>query len=122
MQGQIGTENKWHFNLQTLVLLAGIGGTLIAWGYTFSSLQKDVDNNTISVGQLTVKMEQNDSKTDLLDVRVVALEKIAGDAIMLRRELEGTIGQFKSDIAVIKEILERLDKQQNAAPQRNLPQ
>jgi hypothetical protein len=109
--------SKWHFDLQTLILLGGIGATLVAWGYTLSGIQSAVHNNTVVAAQLTVRLEQNDSKTNLLDVRVAALEKIAADAIMLRRELETTIGQFKSDIAVMKEILERLDKENGRAVQ-----
>jgi len=102
---------KWEFNLQTLVLLGGIAGVLIAWGYTLSGLQSDTERNTASVAALTIGLERNDSKTDQLDTRVVALEKIAADAITLRRELEGTLGEFRSDIAVIKEILVRMDKE-----------
>jgi len=107
---------KWEFNLQTLVLLGGIGGVLIAWGYTLSGLQSDTERNTASVAALTLGLERNDSKTDQLDVRVVALEKIAADAITLRRELEGTLGEFRSDIAVIKEILQRMDKEKPRSP------
>jgi len=108
---------KWEFNLQTLVLLGGIAGVLIAWGYTLSGLQSDTERNTASVAALTIGLERNDSKTDQLDTRVVALEKIAADAITLRRELEGTLGQFKADIEVIKSILLRLEQQQKV-PQR----
>jgi hypothetical protein len=102
--------SKWHFDLQTLILLGGIGATLVAWGYTLSGIQTSVSSNTTALAHLTVRLEQNDSKTDILDSRVQALEKIAADAITLRRELEGTIGEFKSDLAVIKEILGRIEK------------
>lgn len=96
-------------NLQTLVMLAGIGGVLITWGYTFSGLQRATDANTANVAALTLRLEQNDSKTDQLETRLVAVEKIAADAIILRRELEETLSRFQSDIAVIKEILMRLE-------------
>jgi hypothetical protein len=103
---------KWQLNLQTIVTLAGIGGILIAWGYTLSGLQRDTDRNTAGVAQLTIGLEQNDSKTDQLEQRVQALEKIAGDAVTLRRQLEGTLGEFRSDIAVMKEILIRIEKKE----------
>lgn len=106
---------KWSLNLQTVVLLGTIGAVLVAWGYTLSGLQRDTDRNTSSVAQLIIGLERNDSKTDQLDTRVVALEKIAADAITLRRELEGTLGEFRSDIAVIKEILVRMDKEKQPA-------
>jgi len=107
------TNSRWHFDLQTLILIGGIGATLVAWGYTLSELQGNVNRNTEAIVELASRMERNDSKTELTEVRVVALERIAQDAITLRRELESTIGDFKSDIAVIKEILERIDKEQN---------
>lgn len=109
-------SGKWTFNLQTLVLIGGIAATLIAWGYTLSNLQSDTNHNSDSVNKLTLRLERNDSATAQLDQRVAALEKIAGDAIMLRRELDGTIAQFKSDIAVIKEILERMDRNKEPKP------
>jgi septal ring factor EnvC (AmiA/AmiB activator) len=103
---------KWQLNLQTIATLAGIGGVLIAWGYTLSAIQRDTDRNSASVAQLTIGLEQNDSKTDQLEQRMQALEKIASDAITLRRQLEGTLGEFRSDIAVMKEILMRIEKKE----------
>lgn len=104
------TSSLWRFNLQTLVLLGGMAAALVGWGYTFSELQSDTDRNTAGVENLRHRLEQNDSATALLNTRVVALEKVATDSVLLRRELEKTIGEFKSDIAVIKEILVRMDK------------
>lgn len=104
-------SGKWQLNLQTVVMLVGIAGILVAWGYTLSGLQLATDRNTETVGKLTIRLEQNDSKTDQLETRLAAVEKIANDAIVLRRELEGTLGNFQSDIAVIKEILERMEKE-----------
>jgi folate-dependent phosphoribosylglycinamide formyltransferase PurN len=101
--------------LQTLILLGGVAATLFGWGYTLSGIQTATTDNGIAVAQLTVRLEQNDSKTNLLDSRVSALEHIAADAIALRRELETTVGQFKSDLAVIKEILTRIEKENGRA-------
>jgi hypothetical protein len=91
-------------------MLGGIAGVLVAWGYTLSGIQRDTDRNTVNVSALLTAMEKNDSKTDQLETRLIAVEKIAADAIQLRRELEGTLSEFHSDIAVIKEILTRMDK------------
>jgi septal ring factor EnvC (AmiA/AmiB activator) len=109
-----GEGRRW--SLQTIIAvvaaLGAVAGVLFSWGSTLSGLQRDTDRNTASVAQLTIGLERNDSKTDQLDTRVVALEKIAADAITLRRELEGTLGEFKADIEVIKSILQRIEKQQ----------
>jgi hypothetical protein len=105
-------EIKGWFSSQTIAILAGIGVTLVGWGYVFNQLQTDTDRNSAAVSDLSVRMEKNDSTTALLDTRVAGLEKVATDAIMLRRELEATVGGFRSDIAVIKEILTRMDKDQ----------
>ena len=103
-----------------MVLLAGtiigIGGALMTGGYALSNLQSVTTRNSIAVGELAARMEQNDSKTDLNEVRIAALEKIAVDAISLRRELEGTVNSFRSDIAVIKEILTRMDENKRTQP------
>jgi hypothetical protein len=114
-------SGRWNLNLQTLVLLAGIGGTLIAWGYTLSGLQRDTDRNTEGVARLTLGLEQNDSKTNQLDLRMTNVEKIADDAIKLRRELEGTLGGMTSDIAVMKEILLRIEKEQETPRKEQKP-
>jgi len=102
-------------DLSTMALIAGgfvtIGGGLIAGGYTLSEIQSDTNRNTIAVSDLSVRIERNDSKTDLNEVRIASLEKIATDALILRRELETTVNDFRSDIAVIKEILERMDRE-----------
>jgi len=102
---------KGWFDTQTMVILGGVGVTLVGWGYVFSEVQSDTNRNTAAVIELSTRLERNDSATALLDTRVGALENIAQDAIMLRRELEGTVGSFRSDIAVIKEILERMDQE-----------
>ena len=70
----------------------------------------------MAVNDLSTRMERNDSKTDMTEARVIALEKIANDAILLRRDLEETVGQFNSDIAVIKEILVRIDRDNTGRP------
>lgn len=106
-----GNPKGW-FDTQTLVILAGVAATLVGWGYVFSGLQSATDRNTATVSELSAKLERNDSATALLDTRVGALEGIATDAITLRRELEGTVSSFRSDIAVIKEILERMDQEE----------
>jgi hypothetical protein len=103
---------KWTLNLQTIVTLAGIAGVLVAWGYTFSGLQRDTDRNSASVVQLSEGMERNTGRIDQHELRITAVEKVASDAIVLRRELEGTLGGMKSDIAVMKEILLRIEKEQ----------
>jgi hypothetical protein len=95
-----------------LVLLGGIAASLVAWGYTLSGLQRDTDRNSAAVVQLAQSMERNDHKTDLNEVRIEALEKVATDAILLRRQLQDTLGEFRSDIEVIKTILQRMDKEQ----------
>ena len=115
-----GEGRRWNFSLQTIIaVIAAVGavaGVLFSWGSTLSGLQRDTDRNTAGVEQLTIGLEQNDSKTDQLEIRMVALEKIAADAITLRRELEGTLGEFKADIEVIKSILQRLEQQQKVPP------
>lgn len=103
---------KWHLNTQLIIGIVAIAAVLIGWGYTFSGLQRDVNYNTESVGSLTLRMERNDAKTEQLDLRVTNVEKIADDAIKLRRELDATLTSMKSDIAVMKEILQRQEKQQ----------
>jgi hypothetical protein len=98
--------SKW-ISLQSLVTIAAIGGVLIGWGYTFSSLQRDTERNSTGVERLTLGLERNDSKTAQLDLRVQHVEAIAEDAIKLRRELDATLSRMQADIAVIKAMLEK---------------
>ena len=103
-------SSKWTANTQLIIGVVTIAAVLIGWGYTFSALQRDTDQNSEGVARLTIRLEQNDSKTDQLDLRVTNVEKIADDAIRLRRELEATLTSMKSDIAVMKDILQRQEK------------
>lgn len=110
------SAGKWHFDLQTLILLGGIAASLGAWGWTLNEIRADTERNTAALAGIAAALEKNDSRTALNEVRIVALEKIAADAITLRRELDGVVGQFRSDLAVIKEILERLEKDKTNGP------
>lgn len=101
----------WHFDMQTLLLLGGIAASVGAWGYTLIEIKGGSDRMAVQVAELSTRMEKNDSKTNLSEARIAQLEKIAADAILLRRELERSLGEFKADVAVIKEILERIEKE-----------
>jgi hypothetical protein len=105
------SPGRWNFNAQTIIGIITIAGLLVAWGAMLNTLQKDTGRNSENIGALTLRLERNDSATALLDTRVAALEKVAVDALMLRRELETTISGFQRDIAVIREILQRMDNQ-----------
>jgi hypothetical protein len=103
-------EAKWPLNLQTILMLGSIAGVLVTGGYTLSNLQSDTDRNTRAVNELVGGLEKNDSATAQLALRLDHVEKIAEDAIKLRRELDGTLGLMRADIAVMKDILERQPK------------
>lgn len=107
---------RWSLNLQTVTMLVGIAGILVAWGYTLSALQTDTDRNTAAVAALTLGLEQNDSKTDQLEIRMKTVERIAEDAAALRHELDGAMSQVKADLAVIKSILQRAEKNGRQPP------
>lgn len=102
---------KSWFDTQTLAIIGGVAVTLVGWGYVFSEVKSGTDRNTAALVDLSTRLERNDSATALLNTRVEALESIAQDAIVLRRELDGTVSSFQADIAVIKEILERMDQE-----------
>jgi hypothetical protein len=103
-------EAKWPLNLQTILMLGSIAGVLVTGGYTLSNLQSATDRNTQAVSSLTTGLERNDGATAQLELRVEHVEKIAEDAVKLRRELDVTLGSMKADIAVMKDILQRGQK------------
>jgi len=76
-----------------------------------NSLQRDTSRNTEAVAKLSLGLEQNDSATAQLELRMRTVEAIAEDAVKLRRELDSTMSQVRADLAVIKASLVRLEKQ-----------
>jgi membrane-bound ClpP family serine protease len=101
--------SRW--NVQTIVAIVSIGGVLVAGGAAVNSLQRDTGRNTEAVAKLSLGLEQNDSATAQLELRMKTVEAIAEDASKLRRELDGTMAQVKADLAVIKATLARMEKQ-----------
>jgi Tfp pilus assembly protein PilO len=97
----------WRMSGQLVAAVIAIATVLVGWGYTFSGLQRDTDRNSSAVESLTIGLEKNDSATAQLELRVKQVERIADDAIKLRRELDATLGRMQADIAVIKAMLEK---------------
>ena len=103
---------KWEWNLNTIVMLVGLSGGLIAWGYTLSSLETGRQQNAGNIEKLEariVALETNTRRLDNHELRIATVEKQAVDTATSMRAVEGTLSALTTDIRVVREILQRLE-------------
>jgi len=108
---------KWEWNLNTLVVLVGFAGGLVAWGYTLADLRQGRAINETNIANLTARVSANEIAIRRLDnheLRIATMEKAANDAADTMKSLNETLNNLASDMKVTKEILQRLEAAQKA--------
>src|SRR5690606_517427 len=108
---------KWEWNLNTLVVLVGFAGGLVAWGYTLADLKQGRAINETNIANLTARVSANEIAIRRLDnheLRIATMEKAATDAADTMKSLDRTLNNLASDMRVTKEILQRLEASQKA--------
>ena len=108
---------KWEWNLNTLVVITGFAGGLIAWGGTLATMQTTQTENEKSISQLTTRVGANEvvlRRIDNHELRITNMEKAATDASETMKSLDKTLNDLASDMKVTKEILMRIESAQKA--------
>lgn len=111
---------KWEWNLNTVVILMGFAGGLIAWGATWERVSANQDSHAASLDRLDKRLAAVEVAIRQLDnheLRISAVEKQAAEAATSMRAVETSIGNLSSDMRVIREILQRIEASQRDGAQ-----
>lgn len=108
---------KWEWSLNTVVIIVGFAGGVGAWGYQYAELLQGIDRGLTNMGRI-VSLEQLPRRVDSIEFRVVQNEREALRSISSVEQLQQKIERIQtqqneigSDVRVVKEILERLERQ-----------
>lgn len=111
---------RYEFNLNTVVNLIMIGGMLYAAGTVKATMEQGIKQNREQIADLradandlrkNVEAIRLESKTYMtLTYRVDRLENGATVLDNTQKDMEKTINQVASDVRVMRQIVERLDR------------
>lgn len=108
------TAPKWRFeyNLNTVVILIGFAGGLMAWGATWERVSANQDIHAQSLDRLDKRItaaEVSIRQLDNHELRIAAVEKQAAEAATSMRAVEVTLNSLSVDTRVMREILQRIE-------------
>ncbi|AFL49379.1 hypothetical protein ABIE78_004848 [Sinorhizobium fredii] len=106
---------KFEWNLNTLVILFGFAGGVIAWGATWERVGANQDAHGRSIDRLENRVTAVETTVRQLDnheLRLSAVEKQAAEAATSMRAVETTLNSLLADTRVMREILQRIEASQ----------
>ncbi|MCA1403688.1 hypothetical protein I6F26_03600 [Ensifer sp. IC3342] len=112
---------KWEWNLNTVVILLGFAGGLIAWGATWERLSANQNTHAQSIDRLDKRItavETSIRQIDNHELRLSGVEKQAAEAATSMRAVENTLNSLAADMRVTREILQRIEASQRDGAQR----
>ena len=112
---------KWRFeyNLNTLGIIFGFAGGLIAWGATWERVNANQDSQANSIDRLDKRLtaaEVSLRQIDNHELRISA-EKQAAEAATSMKAVENTLNSLSIDTRVMCEILQRIEASQRDGAQ-----
>lgn len=102
-------------NLNTVVILTGFAGGLVAWGATWERVSSSQGVHAQALDRLDKRItavEVTIRQLDNHELRISSVEKQAAEAATSMRAVETSIGNLSSDMRVIREILQRIEASQ----------
>ncbi len=106
---------EWKWNVNTIAVLVGFAAGFVAWGYTISELRTGRATNAENITRLDVRMTNLEATSRVLEnheQRLTFVEREARDAATNSRAMQETMGKMATDMAVVKEVLLRLESSQ----------
>lgn len=103
---------KWEWNLNTLVILLGFAGGLVAWGATWERVSANQGVQAQSLDRLDKRVtaiEATIRQLDTHELRITSVEKQAAEAATSMRVVENTLNSLATDMRVTREILQRIE-------------
>ena len=111
---------KFEWNLNTLVILFGFAGGLVAWGATWERVNANQDSQAQSIDRLDKRLtaaEVSLRQIDNHELRISAVEKQATEAATSMKAVESTLNSLSIDTRVMREILQRIEAGQRDGAQ-----
>lgn len=111
---------KWEWNLNTVVILLGFAGGLIAWGATWERLSSNQGAHARTLDQIDKRVTTLEASMRLLDnheLRITGVEEKAAEAATSMRAVENTLNGLAADMRVTREILQRIEAGQREGGQ-----
>ena len=115
---------KFEWNPNTIVMLLGFAGGLIAWGYTLAKFEQDSRANTLSNQRIEMRVERLEDNSSLMsnhELRITTLEKQALETAGEIRSAVNTLNELSSDVRLATEILRRIESAQTTQQRRDAP-
>ena len=106
---------KWEWNLNTVVILLGFAGGLVAWGATWERLSSNQGAHARTLDQIDKRVTTLEASMRLLDnheLRISSMEKQAAEAATSMKVVESTLNSLSVDTRVMREILQRIEASQ----------
>lgn len=103
---------KWQWNLNTVVILPGFAGGLIAWGATWERLSSNQGAHARTLDQIDKRVTTLEASMRVLDnheLRITGVEKQAAESATSMRAVENTLNSLSVDTRVMREILQRIE-------------
>ena len=110
---------KWRFewNLNTVAIVIGFAVMIGGWGYNYSDLVAADRANARAIESLRGDVAALSSTQRTLDnheLRLTAVETQARETVGAMRAIEQSLNSLSSDIRVMREIIERMERSQTA--------
>ncbi len=112
---------EWKWSVNTIAVLVGFAAGFVAWGYTLSELETGRTTNAGNIARLDSRVTNIEATGRILDnheLRIATVESQSREAATSMRAVEQTLGALSSDIRLVREILERVERSQNGGPQQ----
>ncbi len=106
-----GPARKYEVNINTIILLVGFAATAIGWGMTWQSTTGDIKTLMDFRAEALAGLKQIDSLT----FRVSAAEASNASVSRIMSDLQSAVSQQSGDIRVMREILQRIERQSSPA-------
>lgn len=102
---------RYEVNLNTIIVLVGFGSMAIGWGITWGQNTTDIKTLMEFRTEALVVLRQVDS----LNFRMTAAEASGAAVTRGMSDLQSAVSQQSGDIKVVREILQRLERQSSPA-------
>jgi hypothetical protein len=109
---------RYELNLNTLLLGITLVVTGVGWGIGYNALVTGRDANAAAIRGLETRVATIETTGRLLDnheLRITRVEGQAVEAATAMRAVEQSLGSLTSDMRLVREILERVERGQNGS-------
>lgn len=111
---------RYELNLNTLLLGITLVVTGVGWGIGYNALVSGRDANAAAIRGLETRVatiETTGRQLDNHELRITRVEGQAVEAATAMRAVEQSLGSLTSDMRLVREILERVERGQNGGSQ-----